>query len=118
MTGLTTLGIVHTAVSLIALLCGVIALARDKVISPNNRVGQTYLITTLITAATGLGIYQHGGFGAPHVLSLLTIAALVVGTLAASSTLFGRASRYVQTLLVLFLIGIALQIRWLRAVSR
>ena len=128
---------------------------------PEDRLGQTYLVTTLISAATGLGIFQHGGFGAPHVLSVLTILALAVGTVAASSRLFGRASRYIQAisysatilfhlipgvtetstrlprgaplvaspdapalqtvyvvLLVAFLIGLALQLRWLRATSQ
>ncbi len=158
MFGLTTLGVFHTAISLVALVCGVWALARYKEISPRNGLGQIYLVGTFITAATGLFIFQHGGFGPPHVLSILTILALAVGTVAATSGLFGRASRYVQAisysstiffhlipgvtetttrlprgaplvaspdepvlktvalvLLVLFLIGLALQLRWLRA---
>jgi uncharacterized membrane protein len=158
--GLTTLGVFHTAVSLFALFSGIWALARDKEISPTNRLGQFYLVTTLISAATGLGIFQHGGFGPPHVLALLTLAALAVGMVAATSGPFGRASRYIQTisfsstilfhlipgvtetstrlprgaplvaspdapvlqgvflvLLVAFLIGVALQIRWLRRLS-
>ena len=96
MLGLTTLGVFHTAISLVALVSGFWALARDKEISPRNRLGQTYLVTTLVSAATGLGIFQHGGFGPPHVLSVLTIAALAVGTVAAGSRLFGGASQYVQ----------------------
>ena len=89
------------------------------------RLGQTYLITTLITALTALGIFRHGGFGPPHALALLTIAALAVGTVAANSTLLGRAAPYVQAvcysstmlfhLLVAFLIGVTLQVRRLRA---
>jgi uncharacterized membrane protein len=161
MLGLTSLGVFHTAISLVAVVCGFWALARDKEISPWNRLGQTYLVTTLISAATGLGIFQHGGFEPPHVLSVLTIVALAIGTVAAGSRLFGSASRYVQivsysstvffhmipgvtetstrlppsaplvaspdapvlqvvylALLVVFLIGSTLQIRWLRAASR
>ena len=38
MMGLTNLGIFHTAVGLVAVLCGFIALIRDKEISPNNRL--------------------------------------------------------------------------------
>jgi hypothetical protein len=59
-------------------------------------MGRAYLVTTLITAATGLGIFQHGGFGPPHALSILTLLALAVGTLAACTALFGAISRYVQ----------------------
>jgi hypothetical protein len=38
MIGLTQLGIVHTAISLIAVVAGVIALIRDKRISARNTV--------------------------------------------------------------------------------
>lgn len=96
MGGLSPLGLFHTAVSLVALVCGVVALARDKEISPGNRLGQTYLAATLITALTALGIFRHGGFGPPHVLALLTLGALAVGAVASFSRIFGRASRYVQ----------------------
>lgn len=98
MLGLTTLGVFHTAIALGAVVCGFIALARDKQISPTNRLGQVYLILTLVTAVTALGIFQHGGFGPPHVLALLTLVALAVGTVAARSQLFGRAARYVQAI--------------------
>src|SRR3954470_7045719 len=96
MTALTPLGLFHTAISLLALACAVVALVRDREISPLNRIGQTYLAATLLTAASGLGIFQHGGFGPPHTLSLLTLAALAVGVTATYSTVFGSGSRYVR----------------------
>jgi uncharacterized membrane protein len=96
MLGLTQLGVIHTLVSLVAVACAIAALVRDKEISPRNGLGQTYLVATLITAATGLGIFQHGGFGPPHALSLLTLAALAVGGAATYSTVFGSWSRYVR----------------------
>jgi uncharacterized membrane protein len=96
MMGLTTLGVFHTAIALVALVCGLWALARDKEISPHNRLGQAYLVTTLVAAVTALGIFRHGGFGPPHALAILTLFALAVGTVAAKTKAFGRASRYVQ----------------------
>jgi uncharacterized membrane protein len=98
MLGLTTLGLLHTAISLVALVSGFWALARCKVISPGDALGRTYLVTTLLTAVTGLGIFQHGGFGPPHVLSILTLLALAVGTVAALTDALGRWSRYVQAI--------------------
>lgn len=98
MFGLTTVGLVHTAISLVALASGIWALARDREISTFNTLGRTYLVTTFLTAVTGLFIFQHGGFGPPHVLSILTIAALAVGTAAALTKAFGRGSRYVQAI--------------------
>lgn len=94
--GLTPLGVVHTAISLVAIAAGVSALLRHKVLSPRNRAGRLYLVATFLTAATGLGIFQHGGFGPPHVLSLLTLLALGVGAAASLSTVFGKGSRQVE----------------------
>src|SRR5439155_524319 len=85
MFGLTPLGVFHTLVGLIGVVCGVIALARDKQISPRTRLGRVYLLGTLIAAVSALGIFRRGAFGPAHVLALLTIAALALGTLAARS---------------------------------
>ena len=94
---LTPLGIVHTAISLVALGTGAAALIRYRQFSPGNQLGFVYLVTTALTAATGLGIFQHGGFGPPHVLSLLTLMALAVGTAAVfKAEVFGRWALYVQ----------------------
>lgn len=156
MPAITPLGWFHTAIGIVAILSGIAALVRYKEITLQHRLGQIYLVTTLITAATALAIYQHGGFGAAHGLAVLTLAALGVGTLAAATRLFGRLSRYVQAisytatllfhgipavtdallrlpvgnpfltsiedpimqmshlgLLILFLIGIVFQLRWI-----
>lgn len=158
MSGLTTLGIIHTAISLVAVASGFWTVARDKEISPQNALGRTYLIATFLTAATGLGIFQHGGFGPPHALAILTLLALAVGAVAVFGSTFGGWSRYVQAicftttllfhmipgftesltrlppdqpllpsadapqfgpiygvLLLLYLAGLALQLRWLHA---
>ena len=39
---------------------------------------------------------RHGGFGPAHGLAVLTLAALLVGTIAAKMTVFGKFSPYVQ----------------------
>jgi len=96
MLGLTTLGAIHTAISLVAIIAGFWAFARDKEIVPANRLGQLYLATTALTAATGLMIFEHGGFRIGHTFAILTLAVVAIGTLAAASSLFGRASPYVQ----------------------
>jgi uncharacterized membrane protein len=98
MAALTTLGIIHTAVSVVAVVSGIVVLIRDKQITSTTGLGKLYLITTFLTAATGLGIFQHGGFGPPHVLSILTILALVVGWVAGTTSLFGGWGRYVQAI--------------------
>ena len=150
------LGWFHTAMGVIALVSGVVTLAKFKEISLQTGSGRIYLVATLITAGTALGIFQRGEFGPGHALAVMTLMALAVGTVAATTTLFGKSSRYVQAvsysatllfhcipavtdgllrlpvgdpvltsiedpilkmcylvLLVLFLVGVSLQLRWI-----
>ena len=155
------LGWFHTGMGIIALISGGLTLAWFKEISLQNRSGQIYLVTTLITAGTALAIFQRGEFGPGHALAVMTLLALAVGTVAAKTRLLGKLSRYVQAvsysatllfhcvpaitdgllrlpvgdpvatsiddpilrtsymvLLVLFLLGISLQLRWIHRSQR
>ncbi len=99
MFGLTQIGVFHTAISLIALVTGIIALIRDGKISWKNLVGKIYVITTVIVCVTGFFIFQHGGFGKPHVLGIITL--IVLGFALAAGTEkkpFRKASRYIETI--------------------
>ena len=98
MLGLTTLGAVHTAISLVALAAGVVAFARDGRIAPANTVGKVYWLTTVLTCLTGFGIFEHGGFGKPHVLGIVTLLVLGIAALARKPRRFGRATPYIETL--------------------
>jgi uncharacterized membrane protein len=98
MFGLSALGAVHTAISLVAIAAGVWAFVRDKQILLANRLGQLYLLTTVLTAVTALMIFRHGGFRIGHQFAVATLVVLAIGTLAAATPLFGRASRYVQAI--------------------
>ena len=97
MFGLTQLGIVHTAISLVAVAAGFIALVRDRKISPGNLLGKIYIVTTVLTCLTGFGIFQHGGFGKPHALGIITLVVLGIAWLAGRANAFGRLSAYVET---------------------
>lgn len=95
MFGLTTLGAVHTAISLIALWAGYYSLLRDGAINPKRRLGQIYLWTTVLTCLTGFGIFQHGGFNEAHVLGIVTLVILGLALL----PLRGRLWPYAQMVL-------------------
>ncbi|MBI1768395.1 MAG: hypothetical protein HY015_08350 [Bacteroidetes bacterium] len=97
MFGLTPLGIFHTLISLVAVVTGIVALTRDGKISWENAVGKTYVITTIITCLTGFGIFQHGGFGKPHALGVITLVVFGFIYLAQQRSFFGRFSPYVVT---------------------
>ncbi len=92
------LGWFHTVIGILALITGAVTLYHHKEITLRTRSGQFYLLATLITAATALAIYQRGVFGPAHVLAVATLAALAVGTLAATLKPFGKWSRQVQAL--------------------
>jgi uncharacterized membrane protein len=95
MLGLTNLGIIHTAISLVALGAGTMALVRDRAIVTSNRIGQIYIWSTVLTCLTGFPIMQHGGFGPAHALGIITLLVLAVVWAAERKTL-GSASRYVE----------------------
>ena len=97
MIGLTRLGTIHTAISLVAVGAGFIALARDEAISPINNLGKIYIVATVARCLTAYGIFQHGRFGKPHVLGILTLIVLAIAALARRSGIFGGASPYVET---------------------
>jgi uncharacterized membrane protein len=96
MLGLTTLGIIHTAISLVAVGSGLVALVRDREITSKNRIGQVYIVTTVLTCLTGFGIFQHGGFNKAHALGVITLIVLAVAGLAGARSL-GRLSPYLET---------------------
>jgi uncharacterized membrane protein len=106
MLGLTQLGLAHTAISLVALAAGFAALWRHQEISIRTRSGQIFVAGTVVSCLTGFGIFQHGGFGNPHILAIITLLVLGVALVAGYSQALGRASRYVETVsysLALFL---------------
>ena len=93
---MTPFGALHTVISLIAVVAGFTALVRNKEISPQLSVGKIYVAATILPCLTGLGIFHHGGFGAPHVLAIITLFVVGVAVTAARTSLFGRVSRYVE----------------------
>jgi uncharacterized membrane-anchored protein YitT (DUF2179 family) len=97
MSALTPLGIVHTAISLVAVGAGIVALVRDRRISPATRTGQLYLWATVLTCLTGFGIFQHGGFGKPHALGILTLVLLAAAFFAPRVVFFGRHAAAIAT---------------------
>ena len=95
---ISPLGWFHTAMGIVALLSGVFALYKYREITLQTLSSQIYLATTLVTASTALAIYQQGSFGPGHILALATLAALGVGTVAATTSFFGHISRYMRAI--------------------
>ena len=96
MLGLTPLGTFHTAISLIALIAGFVALGRGREISTSSTAGKVFVGGTVLSCLTGLGIFQHGGFGNPHILAIVTLIVLGIA-FAGERAALGRLSKYVAT---------------------
>src|SRR2546425_12737099 len=95
MFGLTPLGTLHTAISLIAVVAGFVALARDKEISTRSAAGSLFFWGTVITCLTGFGIFRHGGFGKPPVLGIVTLIVLGGAVGAERASALWPGSRYI-----------------------
>jgi len=93
---ITLFGWIHTIIAIIALVAGFYTLAIYKVITPEQRTGQVYLVCTLIAAVTALMIYKHGGFGAAHALAVLTLLALIAGFFVTKISVFSAIAGYFQ----------------------
>lgn len=97
MFGLSSLGTVHTAFALVALVCGYTMLLRFGRISAAGRLGWTYVGCTVVTCLTGFGIFMRGGFNIAHALGVLTLVVLGVALSAARSREAGGLAAYVET---------------------
>jgi len=94
----TAFGAVHTVIAIIGVVAGFIALLAHREIRITSRSGAVFFWFTLGAAITGLFIFRRGGFGAPHVLSVLTLVVLALGWFAERRRSFGRLSTYVAVL--------------------
>ena len=93
---ITLLGWIHTIIAIVALVAGFYALAIHKVITPERRSSQIYLVCTLIAAVTALMIYKHDGFGPAHALAVLTLLALIGGFFVTKIAMFSKIAAYFQ----------------------
>ncbi len=95
---LSLTGIFHTIFGIVALISGFMILWRNKQISYAPRVGKIYLITTVITAASSLAIFKHGGFHVAHVLGIFTLLAVLAGVLTEKMIFFKSWNKYAVNL--------------------
>lgn len=82
MLNLSPFGMFHTAIALVAVACGLVALFKYGEIGTLTRPGRLYAWLTAATAYTGLFIFHHGGFGPPHALAILTLVVLAIAGVA------------------------------------
>jgi hypothetical protein len=97
---LSTLGIIHTAISILALLFALFALFRDGKINPGNGRGRLYILLTVVTCLTGFPIMRFGHPTPGHYLGVLILVLLLIGIFARRLWIFGKLADYVQVVLL------------------
>jgi len=95
---LSILGIVHTAISILAIIFAVVALLRDGKINTLNTTGKWYIILTIIACLTSLPIMKTGHPTAGHYLAIMILILIPIGVYAKSIKFLGKSADYIQTL--------------------
>ena len=81
---LSNLGIFHTAISILALIAGIIALFRDGRINLHNGLGKWYVLLTVVTCITGFPIMKTGHISVGHVDGAIVLILLILADFARS----------------------------------
>jgi len=95
---LSTLGVMHTAISLVPLLAGLYAFARHRAIEPATSSGRVYLVGLVLSVLTAFGLSSTGGFNPGHALGILALLAVTGALLAPRLSFLGRARPYLAAL--------------------
>jgi hypothetical protein len=95
---LSTLGIAHTAISLVPLVAGMASFSRHRRIEPASTSGRVYLVGLVASVLTSFGLSSTGGFNPGHALGILALLAVGGALLAPRLALLGRAGDYLATL--------------------
>ncbi len=95
---LSILGIIHTIISVIAILFGLAALLKNGRIDPSSSLGRAYVWLTIITCITGFPIMKTGHLTPGHYLAIIIIILLPIGIYA--DRIFGRAASYAQAVIM------------------
>jgi hypothetical protein len=95
---LSILGIIHTAISVFALIAAFYALYRSGRIDPATSPGKAYIWLTVITCITGFPIMKTGHFTPGHYVAIIILILLPLGIYVKSLRIFGKLADYVQVI--------------------
>src|ERR1700744_5014951 len=95
---LSILGIIHTSISIIALLAAFYGLYRSGRIDPATGPGRIYIWFTILTCLTALPIMKTGHLTPGHYLAIVILVLLPLGIYSKSLRIFGKLADYVQVI--------------------
>jgi len=76
--GLSSLGIFHTIIGVVAIIAAVVGFIRNGKIDLSQLTGKIYFYFTVVASLTALGLSKHGGFNPGHVFALFIVVLVVV----------------------------------------
>lgn len=75
---MSILGILHTAISVLAIIMAIVALLKTRKIDPYSSAGKTYSLLTAVACITAFPLSKAGGFNPGHAIGILILILLAV----------------------------------------
>jgi len=100
--GLSSLGIFHTAIGVIAIVAAVIDFIRKGRIDQSQFTGKIYFYFTLIASLTALGLSKHGGFNPGHIFAIFIVLLILVAYFLHSKKKGNNKARFFENFLLSF----------------
>ncbi len=94
---LSQLGIIHTVISIIALIFAAIALISTRLIKPFSKLGKYYSVFTALGCITSFWLSKTGKFNPGHAIGILILVLLIVAYLLGEKVLAKSKALYIQT---------------------
>ena len=97
--GISYIGWFHTILGTAAIVVGLYLLIKDRFIFMNTKLTNFYLLSTLLTCVSSLFLYAGtGSFNAAHLISVITIFAILFALVLQRFNLFGFLTVYLKQL--------------------
>ena len=96
----SVLGIIHTAISILAIIAGVIALVRYGKINMTSSPGRAYIWLTILTCITAFPIMKLGHPTAGHYLGIIILGLISVGLYAPKVSSLKKVADYIQVIAI------------------
>ncbi|MDI3380348.1 hypothetical protein ACFPPF_10080 [Xenophilus aerolatus] len=93
---ISSLGALHTAISLLPVAAGLYGYARTRGIDASTRAGRIYLASLFLSVVTSFGLSSTGKFNAGHALGLLALASALGGVIVNRLGFLGRLRPYLS----------------------
>lgn len=100
--GLSSLGIFHTIIGVVAIVAAAIDLTRNGKIDLSQLTGKIYFYCTLVTSLTALGLSSVKGVNPGHILALIIVVLISVAYIFYAKKKGNNRFRYFENFFLLF----------------